>query len=296
VFGEREGADDWGGLPGEMRSRVRVVQQVNLGRSLVERQEPLVPTTKVVTGNDLVPARAERRKRHGEGKILNGISRTGNVGRLVTLPRQTTLTAAMHERCCRRHNPKIVFPLVRLDRQRAGREGARHHDCDCAVSTRRPTGTTRTWTAPGTLTTQEHDHGRRPDGWRDLNRWRRRMSDAADPRHVLLARQVGVPYISCGADKCTRGRSRVCSTWSSWNAGMCLRAISFRGRRAVVRLSALGALNGEEKWEKQIDALMVGGGQECAAGRARAGQAVSECPDRGHFLEYGAGHGGDGPD
>ncbi len=42
----------------------------------------------------------------------------------------------------------------------------------------------------------------------------------------------------------------------------------------VIRGSALGALNGEEKWEKQIDDLMDGGGQEHSAAAARCGQAV----------------------
>ena len=42
---------------------------------------------------------------------------------------------------------------------------------------------------------QEHDHRRRPDGRRDPGGRRQRRPHAANPEHILLARQVGVPRI-----------------------------------------------------------------------------------------------------
>ena len=44
---------------------------------------------------------------------------------------KTTLTAAI-TKVLQKHNPKNTFSFVRFDRQRPGRAGARHHDCDGA--------------------------------------------------------------------------------------------------------------------------------------------------------------------
>ena len=44
----------------------------------------------------------------------------------------------------------------------------------------------------------------------------------------------------------------------------------------VVRVSALGALNGEEKWEKTVEQLMVGSGPLHPAAAAGKGQAVPD--------------------
>src|SRR5450432_931718 len=64
--------------------------------------------------------------------------------------------------------------------------------------------------------------------------------------HILLARQVGVPSIVVFMNKC-----------DAVEDPELLKLYQFPGDTIpVVRGSALGALNGEEKWEKQIDELM----------------------------------------
>jgi len=66
---------------------------------------------------------------------------------------KTTLTAAI-TKVLSKHNPKNTFRSFDSIRQRSGREGARNYDCDGARgSTRRRTGTTRTWIARATPTT-----------------------------------------------------------------------------------------------------------------------------------------------
>src|SRR3979490_3000948 len=72
--------------------------------------------------------------------------------------------------------------------------------------------------------------------------------------HVLLARQVGVPSIVVALNKVDmvddpelleRLELEVRELWSKYQ---------FPGEELpVVRVSALGALNGEEKWEKSVD-------------------------------------------
>jgi elongation factor Tu len=75
--------------------------------------------------------------------------------------------------------------------------------------------------------------------------------------HVLLARQVGVPYIVVALNKCDAVDDAELLDLVELEVRELLKTYQFPGDDVpVVRLSALGALNGEEKWEKQIDALM----------------------------------------
>jgi elongation factor Tu len=75
--------------------------------------------------------------------------------------------------------------------------------------------------------------------------------------HVLLARQVGVPYIVVALNKCDAVDDPELLDLVELEVRELLKGYQFPGDDLpVVRLSALGALNGEEKWEKQIDALM----------------------------------------
>ena len=75
--------------------------------------------------------------------------------------------------------------------------------------------------------------------------------------HVLLARQVGVPYIVVALNKCDAVDDPELLDLVELEVRELLKSYKFPGDDVpVVRLSALGALNGEEKWEKQIDALM----------------------------------------
>jgi len=75
--------------------------------------------------------------------------------------------------------------------------------------------------------------------------------------HVLLARQVGVPCIVVALNKCDAVDDPELLDLVELEVRDLLKGYGFPGDDLpVVRLSALGALNGEEKWEKQIDALM----------------------------------------
>jgi elongation factor Tu len=75
--------------------------------------------------------------------------------------------------------------------------------------------------------------------------------------HVLLARQVGVPYIVVALNKCDAVDDPELLDLVELEVRDLLKGYKFPGDDVpVVRLSALGALNGEAKWEAQIDALM----------------------------------------
>ncbi len=75
--------------------------------------------------------------------------------------------------------------------------------------------------------------------------------------HVLLARQVGVPYIVVALNKCDAVDDPELLDLVELEVRELLKTYQFPGDTVpVVRLSALGALNGEAKWEKQIDELM----------------------------------------
>jgi elongation factor Tu len=75
--------------------------------------------------------------------------------------------------------------------------------------------------------------------------------------HVLLARQVGVPYIVVALNKCDAVDDPELLDLVELEVRELLKSYQFPGDTVpVVRLSALGALNGEAKWEKQIDELM----------------------------------------
>src|ERR1700739_1397575 len=75
--------------------------------------------------------------------------------------------------------------------------------------------------------------------------------------HVLLARQVGVPYIVVALNKCDAVDDPELLDLVELEVRELLKSYQFPGDDVpVIRLSALGALNGEAKWEKQVDALM----------------------------------------
>src|SRR6266404_6213413 len=75
--------------------------------------------------------------------------------------------------------------------------------------------------------------------------------------HVLLARQVGVPYVVVFLNKCDAVDDPELLDLVELEVRDLLKSYQFPGDDVpVVRGSALGALNGEAKWEAQIDALM----------------------------------------
>src|SRR5437660_836080 len=75
--------------------------------------------------------------------------------------------------------------------------------------------------------------------------------------HVLLARQVGVPYIVVALNKCDAVDDPELLDLVELEVRELLKSYKFPGDDVpVVRLSALGALNGEAQWEAKIDELM----------------------------------------
>jgi elongation factor Tu len=76
--------------------------------------------------------------------------------------------------------------------------------------------------------------------------------------HVLLARQVGVPYLVVALNKVDAVDDPELLELVELEVRELLKSYKFPGDDVpVVRVSALGALNGEEKGEKQIDELMA---------------------------------------
>src|SRR6202012_1721522 len=75
--------------------------------------------------------------------------------------------------------------------------------------------------------------------------------------HVLLARQVGVPYIVVALNKCDAVDDAELLDLVELEVRELLKSYKFPGDDVpVVRLSALNALNGDPKWEKAIDELL----------------------------------------
>ncbi len=76
--------------------------------------------------------------------------------------------------------------------------------------------------------------------------------------HILLARQVGVPYVMVALNKVDMVDDEELLELVELEVRELLSEYDFPGDDTpVVKVSALGALNGEEKWEKAIDELMA---------------------------------------
>src|ERR671926_246479 len=75
--------------------------------------------------------------------------------------------------------------------------------------------------------------------------------------HILLARQVGVPALVVFMNKCDMVDDPELLDLVELEVRELLKSYQFPGDDVpVVRISALGALNGEAQWEKKIDELM----------------------------------------
>jgi elongation factor Tu len=76
--------------------------------------------------------------------------------------------------------------------------------------------------------------------------------------HILLARQVGVPYIVVALNKVDMVEDAELLELVELEVRELLSKYEFPGDDLpVVRVSALGALNGEPKWEASVDELMA---------------------------------------
>ena len=76
--------------------------------------------------------------------------------------------------------------------------------------------------------------------------------------HILLARQVGVPFIIVALNKCDMVDDAELLDLVELEVRDLLKSYGFPGDKVpVVRVSALKALEGDAKWEKTIDELMA---------------------------------------
>jgi elongation factor Tu len=76
--------------------------------------------------------------------------------------------------------------------------------------------------------------------------------------HILLARQVGVPFIIVALNKCDMVDDAELLDLVELEVRDLLKSYGFPGDKVpVVRVSALKALEGDAKWEKAIDELMA---------------------------------------
>ena len=76
--------------------------------------------------------------------------------------------------------------------------------------------------------------------------------------HILLARQVGVPYIVVAMNKVDAVDDPELLDLVELEVRELLKTYKFPGDELpVVRVSALGAINGEGKWEKALEELMA---------------------------------------
>jgi translation elongation factor TU len=87
--------------------------------------------------------------------------------------------------------------------------------------------------------------------------WRRPTADAQTRGALLLARQVGVPYIVVCLNKVDAVDDPELLDLVELEMRDLLKTYGFPGDEVpVVRVSALEALNGDPKWEAKIDELM----------------------------------------
>ena len=111
--------------------------------------------------------------------------------------------------------------------------------------------------------------------------------------HVLLARQVGVPYIVVALNKADAVDDEELLELVELEVRELLNEYEFPGDDApVVRVSALKALEGDEEWQAKILELMEAVDAFGAGAGAGVGQAVLDA-DRGCVHDHGSGDGGD---
>ena len=113
--------------------------------------------------------------------------------------------------------------------------------------------------------------------------------------HILLARQVGVPYIVVAMNKVDMVDDAELLDLVELEVRELLSKYQFPGDDLpVIRVSALGALNGEAQWEKTVEELMEAVDSYIPVPERVIGQAVPDA-DRRHLLDSGPRHGGYGP-
>jgi hypothetical protein len=193
------------------RDRQRVRAASNPGNRTLE---PPTPTSQV-TKNQEEPTMAKAEVRADQAARQRRHDRSHR-------PRQDDADRGDHEGAASKY-PDLNGRSRRSTRStRRPRSAARDHDQHRARRVRDGEPALRARRLPGSRRLhQEHDHRRRPDGRRDP---RGRATDGPMPQtreHVLLARQVGVPYIVVALNKATWSTTRSCSSSSSSRCASC---------------------------------------------------------------------------
>ncbi len=208
---------------------------------------------------------------------------------------KTTLTAAITKVLNEKYGGTEVR-VVRIDRQRSGREGARHHDRDLSRRVPDPQPALRARRLSRTRgLRQEHDHGRRPDGRRDPGRVRGRRRDAPDAR-AHPARPSGRRALHRRVPQQGRHgrRPRAARARRGRDPRPALR-VRVPGRRHPVRrrLGAEGA-RGRRGVRGEDHRARRGAGHLHSGARARPRQAVPDA-GRGRVLDHRPRHRRDRP-
>jgi elongation factor Tu len=116
--------------------------------------------------------------------------------------------------------------------------------------------------------------------------------------HILLARQVGVPYIVVFMNKCDMVDDEELLDLVELELRELLSSYEFPGDDIpIIRGSALKALESgdpDDEWGQKIVELMEAVRRLHSAAGACCGQAVPDA-DRGHLHDFGPRDGGDGP-
>ena len=112
--------------------------------------------------------------------------------------------------------------------------------------------------------------------------------------HILLARQVGVPCIVVAMNKVDAVDDEELLDLVELEVRELLESYQFPGEEVpVVRVSALGGLNGEEKWEATIGELMEAVDEYVPLPEREVDKPFSDAGG-GHFFDIGTRDGGNG--
>ncbi len=108
--------------------------------------------------------------------------------------------------------------------------------------------------------------------------------------HVLLARQVGVPYIVVFLNKCDAVEDAELIDLVEMEVRELLSKYEYPGDTTpIIRGSALGGLNGEAQWEAKIDELMEAVDKHIPQPQRAVDQPFPDA-DRRHLLDLGPRH------
>ena len=111
--------------------------------------------------------------------------------------------------------------------------------------------------------------------------------------HILLARQVGVPYIVVFMNKVDLVDDEELLELVEMEVRELLSQYEFPGDDLpVVQGSALLALNGEDQWEERIMELMGAVDEYIPTPERATDRPFSDCRLRDVFFDHGPGHGG----